>query len=52
MVVQRHRTHATCSSVLQVHAPASLPGVELLHLVHTPDYVERFCSGTLGALLP
>ena len=32
----------------QVWTPLALPSTDLLQLVHTPDYVQRFCSGTLG----
>ena len=32
----------------QVHTPSALPSLELLQLVHTADYVQRFCGGTLG----
>lgn len=32
----------------QVHAPAELPSRELLCLVHSEEYVDTFCGGTLG----
>jgi hypothetical protein len=32
----------------QVHAPAGLPAGEVVQLVHSAEFVDSFCSGTLG----
>lgn len=32
----------------QVHVPPSLPARELLNLVHSFEYVNAFCGGSLG----
>ena len=36
--------------LLQVHAPAALPARDVLKLVHSAEFVDSFCSGTLGAV--